>query len=239
MKIVRLFLLMIVLGAGQFLASAQEEIATFSRSSFVGWEYNANIDLNAQNIGRGRIVLYKVSEGNERKLSSPYFDCSQADSLRVDVVYRPMRNSENQFPIMQYLTLKVALFNYEGEEVCTKFISMPEEMPDTLSELDLSTTIEAPAGSSMHQLQFTAPYANIDNCGAMMEVHVFAVKEGMNVIGDVNGDSIVDVEDVNAAINIILKLKTAADYSGNADIDGNGYVDVSDVNEIINIILKN
>ena len=56
--------------------------------------------------------------------------------------------------------------------------------------------------------------------------------------GDVDGSGIVDVEDVNAAINIILKLKTAADYPGNADLDGSGIIDVEDVNAMINIILK-
>ena len=58
------------------------------------------------------------------------------------------------------------------------------------------------------------------------------------ILGDIDGSGIVDVEDVNAAINIILKLKTMADYPGNGDMDGNGMVDVEDVNAIINIILK-
>lgn len=56
--------------------------------------------------------------------------------------------------------------------------------------------------------------------------------------GDINGDRIIDVEDVNAAINIILKLNSINDYQGNGDMDGNGYIDVEDVNAIINIILK-
>ena len=56
--------------------------------------------------------------------------------------------------------------------------------------------------------------------------------------GDVNGDGKVDVTDVNAVINIILKTKQATDYPGNADVDGDTKVDVSDVNAIINIILK-
>ena len=57
--------------------------------------------------------------------------------------------------------------------------------------------------------------------------------------GDVNGDGKVDVEDVNAAINIILELKDASDYLGDADLTGDGKVDVEDINEIINIILEN
>lgn len=67
------------------------------------------------------------------------------------------------------------------------------------------------------------------------------ISEG--VLGDVTGDEIVDVEDVNAAINIILKTMSPSDYNGNADITGengspDGVVDVSDMNAIINIILK-
>ena len=58
------------------------------------------------------------------------------------------------------------------------------------------------------------------------------------VTGDVDGDGKVDVTDVNAVINIILKTKVQADYPGLADVDGDDKVDVSDVNAIINIILK-
>ena len=56
--------------------------------------------------------------------------------------------------------------------------------------------------------------------------------------GDVTGDGKIDVEDVNAVINIILKTKQAGDYPGKADVTGDGKVDVEDVNAIINIILK-
>ena len=57
------------------------------------------------------------------------------------------------------------------------------------------------------------------------------------VTGDITGEGVVDVADVNATINIILEQKTASDYSGNADLTGDGVVDVADVNAIINIIL--
>ena len=59
------------------------------------------------------------------------------------------------------------------------------------------------------------------------------------ITGDVNGDGKVDVEDVNAVINIILELKSASDYSGEPDVTGDHKVDVEDVNAIINIILTN
>lgn len=68
---------------------------------------------------------------------------------------------------------------------------------------------------------------------------VIEKKQGQGgILGDIDGSGIVDVEDVNAAINIILKLNTPADYPGSADLDNNGIVDVEDVNVLINIILK-
>lgn len=62
------------------------------------------------------------------------------------------------------------------------------------------------------------------------------VPESVN--GDIDGNGIVDVEDVNAAINIVLKTAGITDYPGDADLDGNGIVDIEDVNAIINIVLK-
>ena len=56
--------------------------------------------------------------------------------------------------------------------------------------------------------------------------------------GDVNGDKLIDIEDVNAVINIILKVKTEDDYPGNANINNDDTVDVDDMNLIINIILN-
>ena len=55
--------------------------------------------------------------------------------------------------------------------------------------------------------------------------------------GDVTGDGIVDVDDVNAIINIILGKKTSSDYPGVSDIDNSGLIDVDDVNAVINVIL--
>lgn len=62
---------------------------------------------------------------------------------------------------------------------------------------------------------------------------VTAVAQG-GMKGDVNGDGVVDMNDVNALVNLILA-------GGNfnlteTDIDGNGVVDVSDVTALINLI---
>ena len=63
------------------------------------------------------------------------------------------------------------------------------------------------------------------------------IVENLTVVGDVTGEGDVDIDDVNAIINIILKVKTQDDYPGNADITGEGEVDVDDMNAVINMIL--
>ena len=52
--------------------------------------------------------------------------------------------------------------------------------------------------------------------------------------GDVTGDGVVDIADVNVLIDIILGLKEKAAI---ADVNADGNVDVADMNAIINIIL--
>lgn len=70
------------------------------------------------------------------------------------------------------------------------------------------------------------------------EIEIVAGTPSVGLRGDVDGSGIVDIDDVNAIINIILEKNPASDYSGEADVDGSGLVDVDDVNEVINIILN-
>lgn len=57
------------------------------------------------------------------------------------------------------------------------------------------------------------------------------------IVGDVDGNGIVDIDDVNALVNIMLDFKTPGDYNGQADITGDGNCDIDDLNEVINIML--
>ena len=60
---------------------------------------------------------------------------------------------------------------------------------------------------------------------------------GSSVKGDVDGNGIVDVNDVSIAIDIILGTQDDPTYIQRADVDGNGIVDVTDVSDIIDIVL--
>ncbi len=57
------------------------------------------------------------------------------------------------------------------------------------------------------------------------------------VKGDVDGNGVVDITDVNIIINIVLGNDSASNYGGRADVTEDGTVDVSDINAVLNIIL--
>ncbi len=55
--------------------------------------------------------------------------------------------------------------------------------------------------------------------------------------GDVDGSGTVDIDDMNAVINLMLGKANLSDYKGQPDVDGNGVVDIDDMNIVINVIL--
>ena len=58
------------------------------------------------------------------------------------------------------------------------------------------------------------------------------------LMGDVNLDGKVDVQDVNILVNILLGTDQASNYDGRADVDESDTVDVGDINTVINIMLN-
>ncbi|MBR6249141.1 MAG: T9SS C-terminal target domain-containing protein [Muribaculaceae bacterium] len=73
------------------------------------------------------------------------------------------------------------------------------------------------------------------NTGAnVFDIYLDKYEDAPGVRGDLNGDGVVDIEDLNLAINIMLgkQEKTNA-----ADINDDGVVDIDDVNILINIML--
>lgn len=87
----------------------------------------------------------------------------------------------------------------------------------------------------------------VDGCSAYLEAPLsdlpsnFGYGSGypmdLSMTGDVNGDGIVDVSDVNIIVNIMLGKAQATDYPSSADCNGDGETDVSDVNIVVNIML--
>ena len=58
-----------------------------------------------------------------------------------------------------------------------------------------------------------------------------------SLLGDVTGDGVVDISDVNTVINVMLGRAASDEQRAGSDVTGDGVVDISDVNDIINIML--
>ncbi len=54
-----------------------------------------------------------------------------------------------------------------------------------------------------------------------------------SVIGDINGDDLVNVHDVVLVVNLVL----GANYDSSADLNSDGIVNVLDIVQVVNIIL--
>ncbi len=64
-----------------------------------------------------------------------------------------------------------------------------------------------------------------------------AGNRGSNVRGDVDGDGVVDVSDINAVVNVVLGKGQASDFGGSCDVNDDGSVDVGDINCVLDLLL--
>ncbi len=55
-----------------------------------------------------------------------------------------------------------------------------------------------------------------------------------NIIGDVNGDGVVTISDINVVVNKVLN----GDWDPACDVNNDGTISISDINLLVNIILQ-
>ncbi len=96
----------------------------------------------------------------------------------------------------------------------------------------LSFNTVLPQGAQVRILQYTGHRTN--PC-YLDDITCIVATDDPAIEGDINGDGVVDITDVNALINYIL---TAAGDEPQ-DVNSDGVIDITDVNVLINIILSN
>lgn len=128
----------------------------------------------------------------------------------------------------QTTTVKGDKFYYRSFDITAKdytfnFIFSQKGTPQTLDIMGIKSDIYLELGNlSGDKYQ-------------VVDVTEKYTKEDPQLKGDVNGDGVVDIADVNQVIDMILGLQGSTTV---ADVNGDGTVDVADMNAIINIILN-
>lgn len=105
--------------------------------------------------------------------------------------------------------------------------------------------LEAVAGivdldiSHLKQGEHTLYWQVRDSKGAWSKVYseTFRITIDEYLLGDINNDGMVDIEDVNIIINIVVGRDKASKYGHRCYITDDETVDVSDLNMLINIML--
>ena len=122
--------------------------------------------------------------------------------------------------------LRSVLSNYQGDAFTVTDGTYAKEYTTTLSDAWNPKNMRVIAFIS---LKGAGTAKEVINCEGI----AIPIPEPGGVYGDVDGNGIVDITDMNIIINVILGLEE----NPAADVDGNGITDITDMNIVINAIL--
>ena len=145
-------------------------------------------------------------------------------------------NEKDGQAIRNHLNTAITNFAYDLLSG-TSFIVQMIAVPAIVNEFN--AMLETPLNSALNDCtNYGTDFANVtDDLHPIL--HFMPVEIPIEqIVGDLNGDRIVDVSDVNILINLILHSITQDQVIGNPDLNGDLLIDVTDVNAAINIILS-
>lgn len=150
------------------------------------------------------------------------------DGLTVGQEYRIKRpTSSVSAPMTNYLMPAINATNVYSQTVGYYWSN------DTKKFVKPTSSYNTLAGSAYLKLSSTEASGKTE-----VYTNLWPKQQG-GIKGDIDGNGIVEIADVNALINIMLGNKQASDYPGNANVNGVGGIDIADVNALISIMLGN
>ena len=117
----------------------------------------------------------------------------------------------------------------------------PEEVPEwtMVENADLPCTIVGLTPDTEYEVQVQGVNAEATPSDWTESVHFFTLRPSHVTLGDANGDSDVNVNDVTVLINYILGKNPSPFVEANADVNQDTEINVNDVTALINMILSN
>ncbi|MDO4511076.1 MAG: dockerin type I repeat-containing protein [Bacteroidales bacterium] len=223
-SVIKAFVLAVLL-VMPFCGQAQK-LAEFNLNCFDGWTYTrSSVTLNLQSISSYKVNLY----GNYM-LISPLFSTQNVKHVKAEVTIITKEYQQDRYNIAK-ASPTLELIDEQGTVVASKKHNYDEALYQQIVEEYLTV----PEGAGKLAMRFSAPSADANCTGSVIEVLLTASNTDGVVKGDIDGNGKCDVSDVTDLINIILGDKVINDA---ADVNENGIVDISDVTALINLILN-
>jgi len=207
------------------------------------WTMNANIphpDFTANPRMRGWVSMNCNSEdvkfATGTKLDQFY--CSgnkliQIDSTLISQDCEILGNNDNSRTLTATETVVDGIKKY--------MVAMPEDFVNNISAVRTEgvTFVEGAEGKGGYFLfDKTNKLTSFKYDYFPLEVTINVEYKNDWLKGDVNGDGLVDVEDINCLIDVILNYTTGEEFEGRDDVNEDGDVDVEDINAVLNIMMN-
>ncbi|WP_407401004.1 leucine-rich repeat protein [Sodaliphilus sp.] len=189
----------------------------------------ADVEIDRSN---GDYKRYRITEFGDNCLANANYT-----SVSTDKMKSLMRIGNSAFagcPLTEFVIPENV--NYIGSKAfngCSALntLTVKTKNPPTVNNADAFTTYKT--------TKLIVPQASVNTYKTTSIWKDFYSIQGEDsgLKGDVNGDGVVDISDVNILLNIVLGKDSASKYAGRADVTGDGNIDISDVNSCINIVL--
>ena len=206
-------------------------------------------DANALNVYQEAMPGYEVI-GFYNDTSDPWYSedalhCRTMgifDPSMIHISHKSIRTEEiinNNLIYLEAYVIDYGNPDYNLESVVLNWKYSAEDGPYNQIELELESNNiyigQFPILNSNTEIEYfiTASNSFGDSINhPMAGWHLF--ETGNFILGDINGDLLVNVQDVILTVNLILSME----YNSSADLNSDGNIDVLDIVQIINIILN-
>ena len=199
-----------------------------------GLQTNDMLSIEDLTIAPGGAMTVQVKLNNQQEYAAFQTDISMSEGLSI------RRAGQNDaFTPSDRLLEEPKLESYLHENNTVRLMTITSMLaPITAGEEPLFTfevvADDKFAGSGTITLSRTL-FSTADGTEYRLADTQCTVKKMLR--GDVNGDGVVNVGDINVVVNIILGGHASPEVMKRADVNGDGMVNISDINLLISIIL--
>lgn len=135
--------------------------------------------------------------------------------------------------LVQQLTIPITT-KYVGTRAMAGMTGLQQITTYAQSVPDLGEAVWQ--GVDQANVVLLTPHNSVDYYNSAEQWREFNVQSNI-IPGDVNGDGVVDIADLNAVINYMLGKVIGTFIFEAGDLNHNGVIDIADVNAVINLIL--